>query len=40
MDRILYICALVCFVLDAFSVQVSVKLFSLGVAFLVASLVF
>jgi hypothetical protein len=40
MDRILYILALICFAADAFNVPVSVKLFSLGAAFLVASLVF
>lgn len=40
MDKILYILALVCFVLDAFGVPLRVKLFSLGVACLVATLVF
>lgn len=39
MDKILYILALACFVMDAFGLQINVKLFSLGVAFLVATLV-
>lgn len=39
MDKILYILALVCFLLDAFNVAASIKWFSLGVAFLVATLV-
>ena len=39
MDGIFYILALVCFVADALGVQTAVKLFSLGVAFLVATLI-
>ena len=40
MDRILYILALVCLVLDTLNVPTSIKWFSLAAAFLVASLVF
>ncbi len=40
MDRILWICSLVCFIADAFGVPVRVKLFSMGVAFAVATLLF
>jgi len=39
MDTFLYVAALICFLLDAFGVGASVKWFSLGAAFLVASLV-
>ncbi len=40
-DLVLYVLALICFVLDAIPViEVRVKLFSLGFAFLVATLIF
>jgi hypothetical protein len=40
MDRFLWICALICFIADAVGVPVKVKLFSLGTAFAVATLLF
>lgn len=39
MDKFFYIAALGCFLLDAFNIPASVKWFSLGFAFLVATLV-